>query len=182
MPPPECPTWPRPPPRACCNFFRGSSLSSVFNFQVPARFLVRGASGAFAAEALCESCGAVPGNGPGGACAFVATVDENAAKRTAAPRVSRKMFVCKLATDCPSSEFPASSTKVPSRGLCLHSDVKRLSTKSAHGSRALAMAKTERFPAAVSGPAAVDRQRVAVNETAGLIFGKEQNGARDVIW
>src|SRR5262245_745632 len=129
MPPPECPTWPRPPPRACCNFFRGSSLSSMFNFQVPARFLVRGASGAFAAEALCESCEAVPGNGPGGACAFVATVDDNAATRKAAPRVSRKMFVCKLATDCPSSEFPETSTKVPSRWLCLHSYVKRLSTK-----------------------------------------------------
>src|SRR5439155_3007251 len=40
------PPWPpRLEPWACCNFFRGSSLSSTFRLHVPARFFVRGTFG-----------------------------------------------------------------------------------------------------------------------------------------
>ena len=43
------------------------------------------------------------------------------------------------------------------------------------------MTQAERFPAAIGGPAAVDREGVAVDEAAGFVVGKECDGASDII-
>ena len=43
------------------------------------------------------------------------------------------------------------------------------------------MAQAEGFPTAIDGPAAVDREGVAVDEAAGFVVGKECDGASDVI-
>jgi hypothetical protein len=42
------------------------------------------------------------------------------------------------------------------------------------------MPQAERFPTSVGGPAAIDHQRVAVDEAAGLVVGKKGNGASNM--
>src|SRR5262245_30534137 len=49
------------------------------------------------------------------------------------------------------------------------------------GNERLTMTQAKRFPAAIRGPAAVDRQGVAVDEGTGLVVGKECDGECDVV-
>src|SRR6516165_5578452 len=121
---PPTPPGDRPPPEvlpelvAWCNFWRGSSLSSVLSFQLPARFLVRGRSAVWEAvlvgcEATGPSCGCDPGSGPGGACALTLPQAYRANSKQATAPLQRVFLIFVVTTCDPCSQFPRGSGKVP---------------------------------------------------------------------
>src|SRR5690242_11074836 len=76
-----------------------------------------------------------------------------------------------MVTDYPYSRFPEPLEKVPSGAGSMSLDAEDQST----------VAQTQRLPAAVGGPAAVNRQSMTVNEAAGLIVSKKRHSAGYIV-